>query len=320
MSRAPRSRTELSWRVLVTSVVVAVAMLAGCRGRRDEVEKLADEQGLTIRFAADQRGVAWLASDGGWDSPTRLWVFNSGGQPFTLATGLLFGLALAGDTVYWAAGEHIWKSPRDRSLPAQVAEINDTPKELVVADGFVYWVLPRQIGRIAIAGGTSQLVGQPPIKDALFDHLAVDHDRIVVAVARPSRSGRWTTEVWQLDGEPRRITTIDTLVNRLIIDGETIVWSRYNTKQEEVEIIVMDFAGAQQGASLPGSLLAAHDGMIYTTGYGWTDETYVIDRDRRERRIGPRATDATLVNGRLVGRFIDDEFNTTIGSVPTVGD
>ncbi|MCW5802151.1 MAG: hypothetical protein KIT31_07170 [Deltaproteobacteria bacterium] len=196
--------------------------------------------------------------------------------------------------------------------------INDIPRELVVADGFVYWVLPRQIGRIAVAGGTSQLVAQPPIKDALFDHLAVDHDRIVVAVARPSRSGRWKTEVWQLDGEPRRITTIDTLVSRLIIDGETIVWSRYNTKQEEVEIIVMDFAGAQQGASLPGSLLAAHDGMIYTTGYGWTDETYVIDRDRRERRIA-RATDATLVNGRLVGRFIDDEFNTTIGSIPTVG-
>src|SRR5262245_4373266 len=242
--RSHHGRTGVTIRIMRAFVVSVV--LAACGGR-SEVAKLADEQATVTGFAADERGVAWLAA--GKDT-TQLKTLVAG-KVLTVANGILFNPALDGDNVYWADGEHVWRSPRSSAAPVQIGEIDDVTRSLLVTGGFVYWATNAKVGRIPLAGGPSQIVAErPPVEKFVFQRIAVDGTRIVAALGHDHE-----VELWQLDGEPHRIAHVTGYTDGLRVDGAAIVFARTTPTGGEVQRF--DFTGANQGAPVAGMLLDA---------------------------------------------------------------
>jgi hypothetical protein len=115
-----------------------------------------------------------------------------------------------------------------------------------------------------------------------------------------------TTELWRLDGQPRRIGTFEGLVSDLIIDGPDLYWDRSVGPGRDSlavgEVRSQPVDGGPPGPTAVGFLRAVRDRVAYVSRYD-AQATYEVKLGGTERRIGPCVLHGGLVGPRLYGAF-----------------
>ncbi|MEO8846802.1 MAG: hypothetical protein ABI591_10915 [Kofleriaceae bacterium] len=283
---------------MMRSLALFVAMLLGCGGHKSEVTELAKEAATVTDLTADEGGVAWLAS--GKDG-VELKLLQNHGKPIVVAKGLLFRVALDHDHVFWSDGQGIWRSPRDKVAADRIVDLDDIASTLALDEGYLYWTTPTKAGRIALSGGAAEDVATAP-EGGRLERIAVDVGHVVASVA----VGK-STELWELDGQPHELGKYPQDTVNLFLDGDKVLWSRHSSSSETL-ITGLD---GHEIAVIAGAAIDATGGTVYVER---DDGTYAVSGGKT-KKLGPRTTQAKVVNGTLYGKF--EESGNVIGTIPT---
>lgn len=296
MSRSNRARLKM------TSLTIGLVALGACRGHGNNVQKLAVEPATVVDFAADDGAIAWVASGADYTQLKLLDRRNPGAEPTIVAREHVSAIALSSSAVYWEGGNNftIWSSPRTRVEPKEIARTDDVPKRLIALGDYVYWATPQQVARVSISTGTSDtLLDHVPVAGATIQDFAVDGSRVVVAIGGLDAGTRdFWQELWEVDGAPRRIARDKGTTERLLLDGDTIFWSRL---EEHNKVSLLDFSGSRH-TEIAGRLVAERSGTLYVDRQA--DETFEIPARGDARGVAPRALHATIVGTELCGVFL----------------